>query len=62
MALPLIVKICIITGSIMVGLASTLIFKLKKDNPIEEVAEEIIKDETGADIDLSPSTPEKKDV
>ncbi len=33
--------------------------KAPDDNPIEEIAEEIIKKETGADVDLSPSTPEK---
>ncbi len=29
------------------------------DNPVEEIAEEIIKKETGIDVDLSPTTPEK---
>ena len=28
------------------------------DNPVEEACEVIIKIETGADVDLSPSTPE----
>lgn len=33
---------------------------LGDDNQIEEAAEAIIKEETGVNIDLSPSTPEKK--
>ena len=36
------------------------VFKANDDNPVEEIAENIIKDETGALIDLSPSTPEKQ--
>jgi len=54
MAISLIAKIIIITGSVIVGLASTFIFKLKNDNPVEQVAEEVIKEETGLSIDLSP--------
>jgi hypothetical protein len=34
------------------------IYFLGNDNPIEEISEEIIKQETGLDIDLSPNTPE----
>ncbi len=33
---------------------------LGDDNQIEEAAEAIIKEETGVNIDLSPSTPEKR--
>lgn len=29
------------------------------DNPIEEIGEQIIKQETGLDLDLSPNSPEK---
>jgi len=32
----------------------------KPDNMIEEMAEEVIKDQLGIDVDLTPSTPEKK--
>lgn len=42
---------------VLVGIVSQCF--LKPDNPIEEAAEEVIKAETGLDIDLSPSTPEK---
>lgn len=33
-------------------------FKMKDDNIIEEVVEQVIKDQTGVDIDITPSTPE----
>ena len=36
------------------------VFKASDDNPVEEVAEEVIKSETGVLIDLSPLTPEKQ--
>lgn len=32
--------------------------RLKDDNIIEETIEQVIKDQTGVDIDLTPSTPE----
>ena len=31
----------------------------KDDNPIEEAAEHVIKNQTGIDIDLTPRTPEQ---
>jgi hypothetical protein len=34
-------------------------FGIQDDNPIEETVEEIIKVETGLNIDLTPDTPEK---
>lgn len=34
---------------------------LAHDNPIEEACEEIIKEKTGVDIDITPDSPEKKD-
>jgi hypothetical protein len=30
----------------------------KDDNKVEELAEYVIKEETGADLDLTPNTPE----
>lgn len=36
-------------------------FGFKQDNPVEEVAEEVIKAKTGLDVDLTPNSPEKKD-
>lgn len=40
----------------ILGYCSTLFFG--DDNPVEEVAEEIIKVETGLDIDLTPRSHE----
>lgn len=33
---------------------------LSDDNIIEEVAEDVIKEKVGVDVDLTPSTPEVK--
>lgn len=54
-------KIAIIAAAAAVGLTATYILKKPHDNPIEEEAEQVIKDQTGVDVDLSPSSPEKKD-
>lgn len=48
-----ILLICFIAG------AGSIYF-LGPDNAVEETAEEVIKKQTGVDVDLSPSTPEKK--
>lgn len=44
--------------AVLVGCVSY--YLLGPDNIIEEKCEEIIKKDTGLNIDLSPSTPEKK--
>lgn len=36
-------------------------FKMKDDNFIEEIAESVIKNETGIDIDLTPDTIEQQE-
>lgn len=54
----LIIKICFIVAVAFIGLASTYVFKFKKDNSVEELAEEVIKKETGLNIDLSPESAE----
>jgi hypothetical protein len=46
----------IVTAAIIIGLLSAYFWY--QDNPVEEVSEEIIKTQTGIDIDLSPQTPE----
>jgi hypothetical protein len=51
--ITVVVGICLIAG-----LTSTLF--LGDDNPIEEIAEQVIEKETGQDVDLTPSSPEKK--
>jgi len=52
------VGIAIVAGAVIVGVASRFIFK-KSDNVVEEIAEKVIKEKTGYDVDLSPDTPEK---
>lgn len=60
MAIAAILSIVIVAISLTVGLVSRRFIK-KPDNPIEEIAEEVIKEETGVDIDLSPDSPEDKE-
>ena len=44
---------------IVVGVGGFVSAKyLGEDNPVEEIAEDIIQKETGAKIDLTPATPE----
>jgi hypothetical protein len=52
----LINKYVIALYACILGYYSSIFFG--DDNPVEEVAEEIIKVETGLDIDLSPNSPE----
>lgn len=47
-------KYCLILVVVLVGIVSTYI--LGDDNPIEEYSEEIIKEETGLDIDLTSNS------
>ncbi len=51
-------KAVIIAVSAIIGVGSVAVLKMKHDNPIEEVAEAIIKNETGLNVDLTPSSPE----
>jgi hypothetical protein len=44
------------------AVAGTYLFKLKNDNIIEQVAEEVIKEETGIDVDLSPDELDIKKI
>ena len=61
MDISLLLKIIIVAGACIIGVGSVFIGKYKgqQDNPIEEKAEEVIKDQTGVDIDLTPSSKEK---
>ena len=61
MALALILKIIAISGALVAGLSSVLYFNLPEDNHVEEISEIVIKEQTGVDVDLSPSSPEKKE-
>lgn len=42
------------------GIVKNYYTSYKDDNVIEEFAEKVIKDQTGADIDLTPFSPENK--
>jgi len=54
----IIVLICILVIAASAGVIS--VKYLGHDNAVEEAAEEVIKAETGVNIDLSPSSDEKK--
>lgn len=47
-------KIIIIILALLIGILS--VYFWYPDNPIEEIAEEIIKEEIGIDIDLTPKS------
>lgn len=49
-------KIIIVTACLIAALLSIFIFKMGDDNAIEQLAEEVIKIETGVDIDFTPKT------
>ena len=50
--------LCLLLFVCIIGVTARFYFK-KTDNIIEEVAEGIIKDNTGYTVDLSPDTPDK---
>ncbi len=50
--------VIIIVSVAVVGYISTKF--LGDDNPVEEIAEEVIESQTGVDVDLTPNSPEKK--
>jgi len=52
----LIILIVVVSIAIVGGLSS--VYFLGHDNPVEEFAERVIEEETGVNIDLTPSTPE----
>lgn len=52
--------IIIVIVALAVGIGAASYYFFGPDNPIEEASEEIIKIETGIDLDLSPRTLEKK--
>lgn len=59
MDLGIVWKMIIVVSAIVIGVGSRFVWKrLKHDNPIEEIAEEVIRKETGLDIDLTPTSPE----
>ncbi len=58
MDMNIVFKAVIVAAALLVGLGSTYIFKMKQDNVIEEMAEEVIKEETNIDIDMTPTSKE----
>lgn len=54
--LSIVILIVIVVTCVTAGTLTGIFWK--PDNPVEEVSEDIIKQETGIDLDLSPSTPE----
>jgi len=47
------------TVGVILALIVGSMFFSKRDNVLEEAAEELIKEKTGIEIDLSPGSPEK---
>ena len=54
----LIAKVLLVIAAAVTGVATYKKFGMKKDNPVEQLAENIIKEQTGIDIDLSPEDKE----
>lgn len=56
-------KAVMLAIAVSVGIASYYVgfFKGKPDNPVEQIAEEVIKEETGLTIDLSPDSETKSE-
>lgn len=57
----MIVKIAVVAIAAAIGIGYTYFFRQPHDNPIEEEAEQVIKQQTGVDVDLTPTSPEKKE-
>ena len=49
-----VVKVLIVSFFAIIGVLSVTVFKMKENNPIEVISEEVIKDITGIEIDLTP--------
>lgn len=50
--------VIIVAAAAIIGIASNKLAHMGQDNAVEEVAEEVIKKQTGLDIDLSPESKE----
>ena len=57
--IEVLIPVLIAMGALSGFLAYKYWFNPKDDNPVEELAEEVIKKETGFDIDLTPDSKEK---
>lgn len=55
-----IIKMIVIILIVILGVGS--VYFLGDDNPVEEICEEIIEEETGIKIDLTPNSLETKNL
>jgi len=53
------VKALVLACAVAVGCASTLFFKMRNDNPIEQTCESLIKSQSGVEVDLTPEVSSK---
>lgn len=53
-----IMKMLALILAVIIGIGS--IYLLGNDNPVEEIAEKVIEEETGIDVDLTPNSKEKQ--
>ena len=54
------IKVGIATSLLLVVIGAKFFFpSIPDDNPVEEAAEEMLKQQTGIDIDITPSSKEK---
>ena len=56
----MLIIIAILAGAAILSTVATKVLNLEDDGVAEEFVEDVIKDQTGLDIDLTPSSPEKK--
>jgi 4-hydroxybenzoate polyprenyltransferase len=49
----------ILAVAALLSYGANKLFDLEEDNEIEEFVEDVIKDRTGLEIDISPDSPEK---
>ena len=54
----LLITLGILAGLSMASVATTKMLNLEEDNIAEEIIEELIEDQTGIEIDLTPNSPE----
>lgn len=57
----LLLKIALVVSCAVAGIASSLVFKMSKDNVVEEAAEKLIEYKTGYLVDLSPGDGDPDD-
>lgn len=55
-----IIKMIVVILIVILGVGS--VYFLGDDNPVEEICEEIIEEETGIKIDLTPNSLETKNL